>query len=185
MYVLTLPRFGTFAHRLMRAAMLDATVYEEVEADRNASAQGVAAVVLSSLAAGIGAGGWHGVGLATFALFTAIALVSWAAWAVLALQIGARLLPQPDTRANLGELLRTIGFAAAPGLFQVFAALPGMATPVFGLTALWMLAAMVVGVRQALDYTSTARALAVCAVGWALALGMAIAGGLLFSRSAS
>lgn len=174
-----------FSYRLVRATTLDSALYEEVESDRTATAQACATVLLSSVAAGVGASGWHDVSLATFALFSAIALALWVAWALLVLQIGSRLLPEPQTQTSAGELLRTIGFAAAPGLFQVFAAFRGVTTIVFALTAVWMLAAMVVAVRQALDYRSTAHALAVCAIGWALAVGMPIAVALIFSRAAS
>ena len=109
-----------------------------------------------------------------------VALLAWAAWALLTLQIGGRLLPEPQTRVDVGELLRTTGFAAAPGLLRVFGILPGVTIPAFALTAVWMLAAMIVGVRQALDYTSTTRAIAVCALGWALAIAFAVILGLIF-----
>ena len=114
------------------------------------------------------------------AFVSIVALLAWAAWALLTLQIGGRLLPQPQTRVDVGELLRTTGFAAAPGLLRVFGILPGVTIPAFALTAVWMLAAMIVGVRQALDYTSTARAIAVCALGWALAIAFAVILGLVF-----
>ncbi|HMB82117.1 MAG TPA: hypothetical protein VKI43_18705, partial [Vicinamibacterales bacterium] len=70
---------------------------------------------------------------------------------------------------------------AAPGMLRIFGVVPGAAIPAFAITAIWMLAAMVVGVRQALDYKSTARAVAVCGVGWALALAIAVGLGLVFS----
>ena len=94
-------------------------------------------------------------------------------------------MPQPQTRSNVGELLRTIGFATAPGCLRVLGILPGSTIPVFALSAIWMLAAMVVAVRQALDYETTSRALAVCALGWVLAIAMAIVIGLLFGPSVS
>ena len=86
---------GAFSYRLMRATTLDSGVYEEVEADRSASATAQAAIVvlLSSLAAGIGASGWRGVSLRTIAVFSVIALATWIAWAALVLQIGGRLMP--------------------------------------------------------------------------------------------
>lgn len=75
--------------------------------------------------------------------------------------LGTRLLPEAETQASLGQLLRTTGFAAAPGLLQVFAVLPGMAIPVFAGTTVWMFTAIVIGVRHAFGYRSTWRALAV------------------------
>jgi hypothetical protein len=142
-------------------------------------------VVLSSVAAGIGAGGWHGAGLRTLALFTAIALATWVAWAWLVTEIGRRVLPEPQTQTSFGELLRTLGFAATPGLLQVLAAMPAMTAPVFGFTAVWMLAAMIVAVRQALDYRSTLRAVAVCLLGWTIAMLMALGLGILFGPTVS
>ena len=81
----------------------------------------------------------------------------------------------------MGQLLRTIGFASAPGILRVLGVIPGMAALVFIVTAIWMLMAMTVAIRQALDYTSTARAFAVCALGWALAVGMAFGFGMFYA----
>lgn len=177
----------TFFRRLVGAALLDAETYEEVEADRAATVQALAVVVCSSLAAGIGAKGVTG-GPATFTFFagsSVIALLAWAAWALVTFEIGARLLPAPDTHVDVGELLRTLGFAATPGLIQVLGVLPGAMKPVFVLAALWTLAATVVAVKQALDYTSTARALAVCSLGWVLSLVVAAVLGLVFGPTLS
>jgi hypothetical protein len=94
--------------------------------------------------------------------------------------IGTRILPAPQTRVTLGELLRTTGFAAAPGMLQVFAAFPGMTMPVYVMTWLWMLAAMVVAVQHALDYERTRRAVAVCVIAASLALLLAFGFGVLW-----
>ena len=174
-----------FFYRLMGAAMLDRSMYEGIEADRSITGQAAAAVVLSSLAAGFGAGGWLTGDLRMFAMVSALALVTWVAWAVLMHQIGTRMLPEPQTRATLGELLRTVGFAAAPGLFHVFAVFPVVTIPVFAVTITWMFAAMVVGVRHALDYTSSWRSLAVCGVAFSLVLVVAFAIGVLFGPTVS
>jgi hypothetical protein len=87
-------------------------------------------------------------------------------WAFLTYLIGTRLLPEPQTRADVGELLRTIGFSSSPGLIRVLGIIPFMRGFVFLLAAAWMLAAMVIAVRQALDYQSTLRAVGVCVIGW-------------------
>jgi len=177
----------TFLRRLAGAAMLDAATYEEVEADPAATPQALAVVVLSSLAAGIGIRGVNGGAdtLVSFAGVGVIALLTWASWALVVFEIGSRLLPVPDTRVNPGELMRTLGFAATPGLIQVLGVLPGARVPVFVLAIVWTLAASVVAVRQALDYTSTARALAVCGLGWTLSLIVAVVLGLAFGPTLS
>jgi hypothetical protein len=177
----------TFVRRIVGAALLDAATYEDVEADRAATGQALAVVVFSSLAAGIGARGSAG-GRATLTFFagaSVIALLAWAAFALVTFEVGARILPTPDTRVDVGELLRTLGFAAAPGLIQVFGVLPGVTIPAFSLALVWAFAASVVAVKQALDYTSTARALAVCALAWMLSLVVALVLGLLFGPTLS
>lgn len=175
----------TFLRRLIGAASLDAAIYEEVEADRAATAQASAIVVLSSLAAGIGMRGFGGGGTAGLTFFSVLALMAWGAWALLTYQIGVRILPEPNTRADVGELLRTIGFASTPGLLRIFGAVPGLTVPVFAVTAVWMLLAMIVAVRQALDYSSTRRAVAVCVLGWVLAVVFAMVVGFFFGPRVS
>jgi hypothetical protein len=176
---------GAFLYRLVGAAMLDGTVYEGVEADVRATRQAMAAVLLSSVATAIGAGGLLGFHLAMLVRVAALALITWFAWAVLIYQIGTRLLPEPQTRVTLGELLRTTGFAAAPGLLQVFAVFPGMRLPVFIGSWLWMIAAMVVGVQHALDYNSTWRALLVCGMATGFVTALAMAFGVFFGSTVS
>jgi hypothetical protein len=177
----------TFFHRLVGAAMLDVTTYEEIEADRSATLQAFLVVLLSSLAAGIGARGSSGAG-ATLTFFTTasvMALLTWASFALITFEIGGRILPDASTRVDVGELLRTLGFAATPGLLQVFGVFPGMKTPVFTIAIVWSLAASVVAVRQALDYSSTRRALAVCGLALLLSLTFALVLGLIFGPTVS
>jgi len=174
-----------FVMRLIGALSLDPPIYEEVEADPTATGQALTVVLLSSLATGFGARGFGDITLQSILFFATLALLGWAAWALLTFEIGYRLMPTPQTRADVGQLLRTTGFAATPGLFRIFGIMPGATWPVFAATSVWMLAAMVVGVRQALDYTSTARAIAVCVLGWALALAIGLVIGLFFGPTLS
>ena len=171
-----------FIFRVLGAATLDARVYEDVEADRRATVQAVGVILLASLAAGFGARGWN-ADPKSILQFSAVAgglsLLGWASWALVTLEIGGQILPEPQTRVDFGELLRTIGFSAAPGLCLVFGAF-GATTQVFVVTIGWLIATMVVAVRQALDYTTTTRALAVCALGCLLTLIFAVTLGLLF-----
>ncbi len=176
---------NSFVMRLIGALSLDAPIYEEVETDKTATGQALVVVLLSSLATGIGARGFGEVTLNGILFFSCGALLGWMAWAVVTFEIGYRLMPQPQTRADVGELLRTTGFATTPALFRVFGIMPGATWPVFGATAVWMLVAMIVAVRQALDYTSTVRAIAVCVFGWLLALAITIVLGVFFGPTLS
>lgn len=160
-----------FLRRMFRAALLHVDTYEEVEADRAATFEAFLVVLLSALALGVGAIQNHGAGGIVWS--TVSALVLWWVWAWVTYFIGTRWLPTHHTEADHGELLRTIGFSSTPGLLRVFMLVPALAAPVFWITLLWMLVAMVVGVRQALDYQSTLRAVAVCAIGFPVyALGL-------------
>lgn len=150
--------------RMIRAAKLDVSLYEEVEADRGAMGQAMGVVVLSSIAAGLG--NLTRGGLSSIVIGTIAALIGWFIWAALTYVIGTKLLPEPQTRADLGELLRVIGFSSSPGLIRVLGIIPGLHGLIFLAALIWMLLAMVVAVRQALDYTSTLRAVVVCAIGW-------------------
>ena len=169
----------TFTQRLVGATMLDATVYEDLEANPSAAWQAAFVVLLSSLAAGVSTGATT-VEAKAIILGTLGGFVGWVSWATLTYLVGTRLLPEPQTRADVGELLRTLAFAAAPGILRIVGAVPALSWPAFAVTSVWMLAAMVVAVRQALDYRSTARAIMVCTLCWLLSLAIAATIGVLF-----
>lgn len=165
-----------FQSRIIRAAKLDKDLYEEVEADGEALGQAMGVVVLSSIAAGLstyGAGGFSGLIMGTFG-----ALLSWFIWAYITYFVGTRLLPVEQTHATHGQLLRTIGFSSAPGILRIIGVVPGLSWIIGLITGIWMLVAMVIAVRQALDYNSTGRALGVCFIGWII---QAIILGLIYA----
>ena len=153
-----------FIERMIRAAKLDVSLYEEVEADRGALKQAMGVVVLSSLAMGLGNLGIAGGSAIIMGIIAG--LVGWFIWAYINFFIGTKLLAEPQTRADHGELLRTIGFSSSPGLIRILGIIPGLWHLVNMIASIWMLSAMIVAVRQALDYRSTLRAIGVCLIGW-------------------
>jgi hypothetical protein len=153
-----------FIDRALQAALLNREIYEEVERDRGAIGQAMGVVIISSLAAGIGA--MERTGVRGILLGTVFALLGWYIWAYVTYWVGTRILPEPQTRADHGELLRTVGFSSAPGILRILAVIPGLGLIVFIAAGLWMLVAMVYAVKQALDYHSTVRAVGVCLIGW-------------------
>lgn len=175
----------TVRRRMLGAALLDARVYEEVEADVHATRQAVAVVLLASIADGIGLSAAGALNLQVLVTGILVATAGWMAWAILTYLIGTHFLPEPKTRADVGELLRTLGFASTPGLLRVLARIPVLGLAIYVFATLWMLVAMIVAVRQALDYTSTARAVGVCVAGWALSLLMMALIGMLFAPGVS
>lgn len=154
---------GSLFRRMMGAAKLQVATYEEVEADKGATGQALFVVLLSAVAIMVGdirPGEVH--------LFANLlgGLLAWITWIFLVWVVGVKILPEAETRSDVGELVRTTGFAATPGVLRVLGVLPMLGWVVVIVAWLWTLAAMVVGVRQALDYKSTWRAVAVCVIGF-------------------
>ena len=157
--------FNNLFDRVFRAIKIDVELYEEVEKDKTATIQAGFVVVLSSMAAGIGA---LQLGASNFLLAPIVSLISWYVWAYIIYFVGVKLFPEKNTKSNHGELLRTIGFSSAPGLIRVFGITPDLMAVTFIGSAFWMLACMVVGVRAALDYNSLWRAFGVVIVAWVI-----------------
>jgi hypothetical protein len=173
---------STFVQRLVGATRLDPAVYEEVEADRNATGQAVLTVVLAALAAGVGASGQES-GFFVAVLTALGSLLGWVVWAAVIWLVGTRVLPEPQTQSDVGELLRTTGFAAAPGILRVLGVVPLVGWLVTVAVTFWMLGAMVVAVRQALDYRGTGRALLVCFLGLLAYLGVNVVIGVVIGAA--
>ena len=173
-----------FAQRVLGTMRLDAATYEGIEADPRAINQAVLVVVAFAVAAGVGMT-WPSPAPSALAIAIAASLTGWFSWAALVYYLGVHVFPGPDTRGDIGQLARTIGFSAAPGVFLVLLGLPVSRPIVFLTISLWMLASMVVAVRQALDFTQTTRAIGVCAAGWLLVALVALVIGLVFGPAVS
>jgi hypothetical protein len=156
---------------MIRAGKLDIELYREVKADPASLDLAVKVVFLSSVAAGIGSLdlGWSGFFLGTIAAFA-----GWFFWALIIYLVGARLLPEPQTRSSLGELLRVTAFASAPGVIRILAGIPYLKGVVILVASIWILVAMMMATRQAFDYQSGWRTAGVCLLGW-IVQGMLIA----------
>ncbi|MCZ6615144.1 MAG: hypothetical protein O6920_05135 [Chloroflexi bacterium] len=152
--------------RMIGAARLKADVYEEVEADKSATGQAMAVVVLAALATGIAFLGVGGTDVVGVVLGVVLALLGWALLAWITYMVGTRLFPTPDTSADWGELARTLGFAQSPGILRIFGIVPGIGPFIFSIASIWLLVTTVIAIRQALDYTSTWRAVGVAIVSY-------------------
>ena len=123
-----------FINRVFRAIKIDIDLYEEVEKDKSATIQAGIVVVLSSLAAGVGA---LQLGASNFLLAPVLSLLSWYVWAYVIYFVGVKLFGT-ITKSDHGELLRTIGFSSA-WLIRVFGVTPDLMTVTFIGSAFWML----------------------------------------------
>ncbi|WP_196779311.1 hypothetical protein [Salinisphaera orenii] len=153
--------------RAIGAAKLDVATYEAVEHDSNATLQAALVVIVASLLSSVGVA--IALGPSYLILTTVGAVIDWALWATLLWFIGTKLAPEATTEADIGQLLRTLGFAASPGVLRIFVFIPLIGPIVAFLASIWMIVTMVVAARQALDYASTLRAIVVCVAGWLIA----------------
>jgi hypothetical protein len=183
---------ASFTERMIGAAKLDVNTYEEVEADTTATGQAMAVVVISAVAAGLGSLGEGGV--AGLIAGSIVSLIAWFIWAFVIFVVGTKLLAEPQTKSDVGELLRTIGFAQSPGVLYVLGAVPIIGGLVKFALWIWLVIAGVIAVRQALDYNSTGRAVLVVVIGfipyvlaWLVLLGIIVAalGGLMAAGGAA
>jgi len=149
---------------MIGAARLRPETYEEVEADRSATRQAMLVVVLVALATGIGNLGSGSI--IAFVVGIVIAIVGWALWAWITYFVGTTIFRTPETQADWGQLARTLGYAQSPGILKILGFIPVIGLPVFVIVSIWQLVAMVIAIRQALDYTSTLRAVGVAVVGF-------------------
>lgn len=150
---------GALVDRMMGAAFLNIDTYEEVEHDQNATGQAAAVVAMVAVAQAIGASplGILGAGKAAVA-----ALVGWLVWAGITYLVGDKIF---GGTASWGELLRTLGFAQAPGILGIFGIIPILGWPVTAFAAVWMLVTAFIAIRQALDF-GNGKTLATVVVGW-------------------
>lgn len=174
--------------RMWNASLLHADTYEEVEADPAALPQAVFVVLLTAVAGGFGSWWLHAVqrgipmdvAILPVALEVLEPLILWSGGSFFAYTIGATFFRGPETETDFREVLRTVGFAFAPGLLRLVGfGLPPVAAW-FGVVdtevprivfntiiELWVLVAGIVAVRQALDFT-TARAVGTYGVAYLL-----------------
>ena len=151
--------FGEFLNIVFKSIKLDKSLYRD---NRNFGEASIYFAGLIMILDGIaGAVAANTIIKTAVAMSGLTAIITWFIWALFIFVIGVKLFPDKQTKSNHGELLRTIGFSSAPGLIRVFAFTPELMTATFIGSSFWMLACMVVGVRQALDYKSLWKAFGV------------------------
>ena len=124
----------------MGVLVLDASTFEDIEADRRAAMQSVVVVWLVCLAGGVAALGLGLTGMAGFVSGVVISLGAWLVWAGLITSVGTLAVPEQNTNTDISEVLRVLGFAAAPAVFIAFAAMRAIAAPILMLVVAWTIA---------------------------------------------
>ncbi len=173
---------ASFGERAVGAMRLDANTFEEIERDPTAMGQAVGVIALAAVSLGLGNLYYGGItGIVTQVI---ISLIGYVVWAVLVWVIGTKVMPDPATKADFAETFRVIGFAAAPGLFGIITIVPILGWLILFVIWLWQLAAMVIAVRQVLDYSNTGKAVIVVLIGFLVNLVVTAMLGAIFIGSA-
>jgi hypothetical protein len=144
--------------RMIGVARLDVNTFEQIEADQSAVPQAATVVLIAAVATGIGS--ITDAGIVGLLIGPIMALVGWALFSAMAYLVGTKLLAGPETKADVGEVLRTLGFAQTPGVISVIAFIPVLGVLISLIASIWGLIAAVIALRTSLD-VSTGRAIGI------------------------
>ena len=164
-----------FINRFFRALKLDVGLFQELLDDPKLFNQALIVVFIYSMAAAFGTFGRTGPTGNNIGMITT--LLGWYVWAISTYFIGARILPEEQTEPDRRAVMRVLGFACAPGVLRIVGFLPNLGIAILAIATIWMLAAATVGVKLALNYQRTARALGVSLIGWIIS---AVFQGIMF-----
>ena len=146
--------------RIIGVLKLDVNTYEEIEADESATSQAAIVVSIVAIVGGLIGGGitaaMGGSFLGSFLQTLLTAYIGWLVWAAVTYFVGTSFF---GGQATMGEMLRVIGFAQAPGILAII--------PVCGSFVgwIWSIATGFIAVRQGLDIDNT-KAIFTIIIGW-------------------
>jgi hypothetical protein len=152
-----------FLNRVLRAVKLDVTFYRELIEEPRLWNQSLIVVFIYSMASAYGSFGRTGVTGINIGMVAS--LLGWYVWAFSTYMVGARFLAEPDTNPDRKAVMRVMGFATAPGVLRAFGFIQGFGLLVLAIAAAWMVATAAVGIKEALSYQNTSRAVGVVIIG--------------------
>lgn len=173
---------ASFGERVVGAMSLKASTFQEIEHDTTAMGQAAGVIVLAAVSTGIGNVYYGGVSGIVSGII--MSLIGYAVWALVVWLVGTKVMADPATKADFPETFRTIAFAAAPGVLGIVTIIPILGWLLLFVLWLWQIAAMVVAVREVLDYTDTIKAVIVVVIGWLIQLVVIAILGMMFLGSA-
>jgi len=146
--------FNMMLGRALRAARLDVTLYNEVEADASLSREALYVVIIVSVLSGIGSflsllfsGSIIGA-LLSLIVGIAFGILAYYLFCYVAHWVGTSMF---KGQGDVGEVLRTVGYASGVRAIGLLAFIPCIGW-LIGLAGLvWWIAASVVALREALD----------------------------------
>jgi hypothetical protein len=172
---------ASFGERVVGAMKLDANTFEEIERDQTAISQTVGVITIAAVSNGIGWIWYNGISGIIGGVIGG--LIGYTVWSALVWVVGTKMMPEPQTKADFAETFRVVGFAASPGVLSAITIIPGLGWLLMVAIWIWQIAAMVVAVRQVLDYSETGKAILVVVIGFIVYLAVAMTVGAMFGLS--
>lgn len=176
---------NSLMQRLRRLATLDTSVFEEVRTDVNSTIPALVVAVAATFISGIGGWLWWSfndvpdkgkIFLQSFIFGSILAIVLWAIWIAVTYVLLTQVF---RARADINELIRVMGFAAAPLALSVLIFIPGLDFGI-GLAAVALFfGTTTIAVQSATD-APAGRVLVANAAGfavWAIVLGLLVTSG--------
>ena len=161
----------SLVERMIGVMRLDKPTFEAIEADQSAIPQAATVVLIAAVASGIGSIG--DAGIAGLLIGLVMAPIGWALFSGMAYLIGTKVLAGPETKADVGEVLRTLGFAQAPGIIMAVAFIPVLGILFSLVSSIWALITAIIALKVSLE-VSTGRAIAIGLLA-AIAAGLVLA----------
>ena len=144
--------FDEFLKLIYRSIRLDNSLYKDPKTFGDASLYYAGLIIILDGIAGAFA--VSSIYKTNIFLTGVTAVLSWLVWAILIFVIGIKIFPDPGTESNFKKVLVTVGLAHAPGLLRFFAVIPDLVIPIVFFTQFWIFAALVIGIREVLNFKS-------------------------------
>lgn len=164
------PMAQSIIDRAIGIVKLDDATYESIEHDQAATTQAAVVVAIAAVAGGIGAlddgfsGLIGGIILGILGWFVISACVYFA---------GTKLIPSGATEADMGQVLRLIGFAQVVGIANILGFVPVVGAIIAVIAAIWGIVVTVKAIKHALEM-STGRAIATAILAWVVFIVVAV-----------
>jgi hypothetical protein len=157
----------TFISRMIDAAKLDSSLFEELINDPTTQGQSVWVVAIFAMATGFGLFSRAGALAVNSCLVTTF--FAWYFWSFTLYFAGTYLFRDAGKKADRKTVMRVMAFASAPGILRLLGVIPQTSVILFIVTSVWIIAASVMGIKMAFEIPTTGKVLLLCAGAWLLA----------------
>lgn len=157
---------NTLVSRMIRAAKLDDSLFEELINDPSTHGQSVWVVAIFAMTTGFGLFSRAGAIAVNSCLVTTY--LAWYFWAFTLYFVGTYLFREAEKKIDRKTIMRVMAFACAPGVLRLLGVIPQTSVVLFIATSVWIIAASVMGIKMAFKIPHTGKVILLCAGTWIL-----------------